>query len=151
MHINAMIGWGMLYNTHDVTVRDCVFKDFRRTAVSCGYHPLGQDRVLPSRQLRNLRFERDLFEQDAKEALQLRNCDGVSLIDCVFAKNAASPFAIRVDNSEDVSGSGNIFVYPGATAANAFLPASLAKSFQNTRFIQREPGEFVRRSRDASK
>jgi len=134
IHANAMLGWGMVFNTHNVIVRNCAFRDFRRTAISCSYHPLGSDRVLPPRQLRDLRFEHNVFEQAGKESLLLQNCADVTLTENLFLKRQASPFVIKCDNSTRIKGNNNRFSYPNANVDNSFFPLSMATQFQDNCF-----------------
>lgn len=134
MHINAMLGWGMVFNTHNVIVRNCKFQDFRRTAISCSYHQIGNDRILSSRQLRNIRFENNIFIQGKKEAMLLQNSSGIILKDNQFLKTSTSPFVIKINNSSNYTGEGNRFSYPEANPENTFLPSSVSNAFQNSIF-----------------
>jgi len=134
MYINAMLNWGMAFNTHNVTVRNCTFRDLRRDGVSVGYHSLTPGTLAP-RQLAGLRFENNRFEQGPTgTALVLGNCSDVVLTDNRFYKTAQGGAPILLDNTSGVAGSGNRFIWPGATEK---------QMFRFGKFLPRTPPELT--------
>ncbi len=113
MYVNAMLNWGMAFNTHNVTVRGCSFSDLRRDGLSTGYPGLTPETLQP-RQLAGLRFEHNLFEQGkGGAAVVLRNVSGAELTGNRFLRREPGPAPLYLDNTSGVTGGGNRFSGPG--------------------------------------
>jgi len=134
MHINSMLGWGFVFNVHNVTVRNCVFENYRRVAVSCSYHSIGSDH-LPSRQISFINFENNIFRQIKKESMQIENCTDINIAGNKFFKEHSKSTIIRCINSSNVVGLNNTFIFPNASSVESFNPPYTASKFINNKFI----------------
>ena len=101
-NVNIMLPWGMLFNVHNVVIRNCHFSGNRAPDISLDYRGLKHGDTLEPRPIRNIQVLDCTFEQSAWCSVEVKNADGVLLKNNTFITSNKKWFSVYCNNFRNV-------------------------------------------------